>query len=205
MKIIYKTFYALLLALVFQSIANASLIEIDLYSYGDKLITRDTDTGLDWLDLTSTLNISYDDMQTKISSGGEFEDFRYATTADIDRLQQSAGLPAELFFTSSSIYRQRVTDLIYKIGETKPSTDGIFTYGLTGDPFLPTTYIQDRIFRGFTITLGTSAIQGIIDDDSASISTGSWLIRNSPSPVPLPNALLLFISGFMFFMRRKIK
>ena len=38
--------------------ASADLIEVDLLSPGDALVTRDTATGLDWLDLTLTTDLS---------------------------------------------------------------------------------------------------------------------------------------------------
>lgn len=43
--------------------ARAELIPIDLISAGDQLITRDTATGLDWLDLTATLNLSVQELR----------------------------------------------------------------------------------------------------------------------------------------------
>lgn len=41
----------------------ATLIEVDLISAGDGLVSRDTLTGLDWLDLTATTDLSYDQVE----------------------------------------------------------------------------------------------------------------------------------------------
>lgn len=58
--------------------ASASLLELDLLTAGDGLVTRDTETGLDWLDLTATLNLSYNDIEADL--GGWISlGFRHAT------------------------------------------------------------------------------------------------------------------------------
>ena len=49
------------LALYSKSI-NADLIEVDLLTSNDAFITRDTDTGLDWLDVTLTRDHSVNEV-----------------------------------------------------------------------------------------------------------------------------------------------
>lgn len=198
-----KTFSPLLLvALLCCSGAHASLIEVDLFDAGDKLITRDTDTGLDWLDLTETTGISYDDMLLELGVGGMYEGFRYATTADVDGLQQAARLSEGLFFTASNITRLRVVSLIDMVGVTNfdASTGYEYAYGITSDPFEPTSSIDDRIARGFSLTAGVSAFQGVIGDNVSSSTASSWLIRDTPTAVPLPGAVYLFMSGIAMFV-----
>ena len=39
---------------------DAALIEVDLFESGDRLLTRDGATGLEWLDLTATVGLSVD-------------------------------------------------------------------------------------------------------------------------------------------------
>ena len=60
--------------------------------YGPGTITRDTVGGLDWLDLPLTTNRSVDDITAQLGVGGEFEGFRYATTAEITALWTEAGI-----------------------------------------------------------------------------------------------------------------
>ena len=57
MKIIKLILGASILLLSVQ--VNASLIEQDLYSINDGLVTFDTNTGLEWLDVNETLGHSY--------------------------------------------------------------------------------------------------------------------------------------------------
>jgi hypothetical protein len=160
--------------------ANAYLVEEDLFTSGDGLITYDTDTGLYWLDLTLTTNLSYNEVLNEISEGGSLEGFWYATTADIDTLQVSAGLPSGLFFYSLPIYVDYMNQLLSLVGLTDPST--VLSAGITSDPFEPTTTIDDRIVRYFTARLAAEAAQGVIGDNIASSTTGSWLITDT-----LPN------------------
>ncbi len=44
------------------STANSALIEVDLLVLGDGLISRDTTSGLDWLDLSVSGGLTYEDV-----------------------------------------------------------------------------------------------------------------------------------------------
>ena len=46
--------------------AQAALLEVDLNTPGDGLVARSTDTGLDWLDLTESTNLSYDQVEADV-------------------------------------------------------------------------------------------------------------------------------------------
>ena len=64
--------------------ANAVIIDL-----GN--ITRDTDTGLDWLDVTETRGLSYNQVTAQFGAGGDYEGFRYATAAELDQLLLNFG------------------------------------------------------------------------------------------------------------------
>jgi hypothetical protein len=85
------------------------------------------------------------------------------------------------------------------VGETMSSNRNRSALGITSDPFVPTTSTDDRIFRYFSITGAAGAYQGVIADDLASLSFGSWLVTNTrptiPEPVPEPSTILLLASG----------
>lgn len=201
MKLLRMMVLVSAIVLLFSNFSSATLIELDLYNPGDKLITSDTATGLYWLDLTVTQDFSYIDTRNKISSGGSLDGFRYATVADVDSLQLSAGLPAGTFFSSSFRYKNKMDALIDMVGETDSSSDYRSAFGITSDPFDPTTSIDDRIIRYFSITMAARAYQGVIADDSASSSVGSWLVTNTqptiPEPVPEPSTMLLMASSLI--------
>jgi hypothetical protein len=81
----------LLSAIWVGSIASGALIEVRLHDQDDALITRDTTTGLDWLDLTATQGIAVTEILG--GAGGWIEDgWRYADTAEVCGLMVALGL-----------------------------------------------------------------------------------------------------------------
>ncbi len=203
MKLSNGLTYLFLSLLYFSSVAKGSLVEVDYLASGDRLLTKDLNTGLYWLDLNQTTNISYQDMLLSLEPGGLYSGFRYASVADVNQLQESAGLFSGLFFTANPFYRQRIEDLISKVGITREYSGSLYSNGITRDPFTPTTNTNDRIFRGFSFTQGSSAYQGVVADSIASESIGSWLVRDTLVTVPVPGSILLFLSGLSLLMVRK--
>jgi hypothetical protein len=67
--------------------------------------TLDTETGLEWLDLTETMGISYFDLLGELNPGGLFEGYRYASTGELYGLFEGLGvLEASDPFYFSSYY-----------------------------------------------------------------------------------------------------
>ncbi len=65
---------------------DVSALLIDNGSY-----TTDTERGLDWLDLTETIGMSYNDVSSQFGFGGLFEGWQYATRNEISTLINAAG------------------------------------------------------------------------------------------------------------------
>lgn len=65
-------------------VANAAIIDL-----GN--ITRDVSTGLDWLDVTETRGLSYNQVSAQFGVDGDYEGYRYATTAELDQLITNFG------------------------------------------------------------------------------------------------------------------
>lgn len=179
------------------SSAHAILIEADFNSDGDGLITRDTETGLEWLDLNQTVNYSYNAMLAELGTGGKFDGFRYATVSDIDTLQQSAGLASGLFYSSSAFfYRSEMAALMDLVGITDVTSPYKYSYGLTSNPFTGTT-LNDRIVRYFAMSpIIVSTRQAVVSDDFSNNWLGSWLIRDTVQ-ISAPNVLVLTMLGFI--------
>lgn len=59
--------------------ANAAFIDNRTY-------TTDTSSGLDWLDLTETINVSYDTVSSQLGIGGLYNGWRYATGVEFNTL-----------------------------------------------------------------------------------------------------------------------
>jgi len=93
-----KTSAALILFVVFSlntPHALASLIEVDFLTSGDGAVTRDTRTGLEWLDLSLT-----DGWSVNNALSSEFATrfgYRLANAMEVDSLLESAGLSRDLF------------------------------------------------------------------------------------------------------------
>ena len=74
------------------SVAQADLISIDDTVFGVDSITKDTDTGYEWLDITESLGLSLDFVLTELGEDGLFAGFRVATIDEIAELWFNAGI-----------------------------------------------------------------------------------------------------------------
>jgi hypothetical protein len=72
--------------LVLSTSVNSALMSTDWQVAGDNLITHDTISGLNWLDLSETNNMSPDVVTVQLGTGGFFEGWRYATSAEVINL-----------------------------------------------------------------------------------------------------------------------
>lgn len=73
--------------------ANATILSLGS-SFGADTITRDTATKLDWLDVTVTRGLSYNQVTTQLGAGGTYDGYRYATVAELDQLIINFGYTA---------------------------------------------------------------------------------------------------------------
>ena len=86
---------------------NATLLERDYLSAGDSLLTFDTETGYEWLDLTVTLNMSVNSVLVELTSGGQFEGFSMASSEQFFDLVASGGstlVPGTYITSDQDIY-----------------------------------------------------------------------------------------------------
>ncbi len=79
-------------ALFFASRANATLLSLNDTEFGAGSFTLDTVTGLQWLDLTQTLNMSMNDVKANMGAGNTYSGLRYATANEVIALYADAGL-----------------------------------------------------------------------------------------------------------------
>jgi len=81
---------------------RAELREMDLYTEGDKLITID-DNGVEWLDLTETVGLSYLQIQSHLGEGGIFNGWSIASIDQVSGLFDSVGAqgPYEFPYTAT--------------------------------------------------------------------------------------------------------
>lgn len=95
-KILISKFYLLCVLLFLGSNARASFIE--LYDPNIPLgdgpynVTKDAQTGLEWLDIWSSRSMDYNQVTSQLGIGGIFEDFRFATREELETFFGNAGL-----------------------------------------------------------------------------------------------------------------
>ncbi len=69
---------------VFIAVAIPSIVTAEIIDHGNFL--TDTETQLDWLNITHSVNRSYEDISSQFDTGGEFEGWRYASIEEIRTL-----------------------------------------------------------------------------------------------------------------------
>jgi hypothetical protein len=74
--------------------AQAALVESDWQNTGDTLATLDTDTGIEWLDLTQTVNMSISQAKLSTEAGSAFEGWRLPTLVEVTQMMVNA-FPSE--------------------------------------------------------------------------------------------------------------
>jgi len=173
--------------------ANTELIKRDLQDTNDALITRDTESRLDWLNVSLTVNQNYDDVRTGIwyQAG-----FRHATKEEIRQLFIHAGTPDDNSNTVVT-YPAETLRLINLLGATRVlSATNMYTHGLCGTDFLNNTInpVNHPIGVRFSAQLGKidyELIEGVQFgeahftgghpfSDERSPTYGSFLVRGYP-------------------------
>jgi len=186
---------------------NAAIISTDWQTADDDLITQDTASGLEWLDLTVTAGMSFNDVSAQFGSGGNYDGWRYATRAEVAGLWDSFG--GDGVYTGWSSGNNGLFDVVssyvgdlycesagcttgsgvssWLTGDTNPQYSGLVYRAQSGD-FLsnPLNSTQDN----FDIE------SGLYRMDIGTVSVGSALVREV-SPVPVPAAVWLFGSGLI--------
>lgn len=104
----------ILLTLMLFSPVNAAIIDNGTY-------TTDTQTGLDWLDVTETFQRSYNDVSSQFGVGGEFEGWRYATMDELLSLIFNASgiiIPEEDYNLFTNVEDDQIDPLVAYLGST---------------------------------------------------------------------------------------
>jgi hypothetical protein len=188
--------------------AYASLNSSDYSTDGDGLLTVDTDTGLEWLDLTAT---NYQSVNSVLGGyGGYIQDgFRYATTNEVLALLTHAGITH--FDGVLRVQDWQGTQLIHDLfGITNyiSPNDPYYSWGMSeldyGYQAAHLTFVTTKPFGG---DMGGGArFESYGQAFSAEDHIGSFLVRVT-TPVPEPQSWTLLLTGLAamgLFIRKRL-
>ena len=159
-------------------------------AFGADSVTWDTEAGLEWLDLTFSINMSYDSVNSQLGSGDTFDGWTIPTGSEVSTLFSNAGITNVI---DGGFIPQATTGpaeaLIALVGNTSAplaeQADGNYDDG--GGIFIG----RARVF-----VAGPGDAVSRIDTDwydrtSPREFTGAWLVRDAPRPIPEPTTILL--------------
>ena len=186
-----------LVAFASVSVAQADIIGVDDPVFGIGAITRDTASGLEWLDLTESIGRSYDDVSTQFGVGGDFEGWEYARNDQVEDFFVNAK-GSQFVNGDQGPNGDWVLDLIDLLGVTYSATGrGALSFTKTifehqGNDHASTVDLFDQ--NGLKWAYIYAGPPGGIRLDNEHESYGSALVR-SIYPVPEPGTLALFGIG----------
>ena len=185
------------IALSLSCSAHAAVVSVDWKTAGDGLITRDTVTGLEWLDLTETNGMTFDEVSVLLN--GPLVGWRYASTAETiglwlnfntdlnaDHVVDAPGIDPNIALAASYLGN------IVNEFETERQLDGVL--GITAG--VPAEYRHTHM--GAYTDIDTTFYQDerySWSDDLSRLHTGSYLVR--VDAIPVPAAVWLFGSGLL--------
>lgn len=209
-----KKIIALIVFMVWGSVVNAVIIDHGRY-------LTDTQSGLDWLDVTSTVNMTPDQVNAELIPGGNYYGWRYATDIEFSNLlyNYTGVVPA----LSGHFIQEpdRIDGLIELLGDTineyymhfegksygdlSGLGEGIyggtigFLIGSTRDPRYWMSMIID--IDEFPDYLDFSEINFRVDNwPTGFYDVGSFLIRDSSINIPEPPPFVLMAFFLLLLM-----
>jgi len=176
--------------------ANSTIVDLGT-------ITRDTTTGLDWLDVTETQGLSYNEVVAQMVDDGAYEGWRYALTAEVGSFFDAFG--------GSGIYQGWSVEnngLYGRLSELWGTTVEGYTWGMTGE--VSGTFIKAFQVHDMVAHLENTGDSIRLDYGDgyrtylSNVAVGSALVRDVIS-VPVPATVYLFGSVLIYLAGIKRK
>lgn len=204
----------ILLVLLNFTATHATLIDNDSF-------TTDTETGLDWLDVTGTTNLSINYVRSQMEIGGAFEGWQYASRVQIGEFWNHAGGNGEYSIESvkNSVWSVENNGLFNRLSPLWGTTYGTTLDGYiavaTADRVSPlsTTNFDMRMAMLLdwsqykeSATMDRTDMLWHMHLDGIYEREGHALIRVS-SAVPEPTSISLFAIGLLgiFAVKKRIR
>ena len=157
--------------------------------------TTDTTTGLDWLDVTASIGLSFDQVSAQSGAGQQFEGWCYATVAELSTFLLDAGISTVPHNNIPATQLSLHQDIITLLGPTFTDADLVYTAGLTS---LLEAGLIYACSSSACASQGSQSIanptQFFLTSDASRDDTGSFLVRISA--VPEPSTWAMLILGF---------
>jgi len=211
------------IGLILATNTHAAIVDQGIY-------LTDTASGLEWLDVTESINMSRNQVSTELAAGGKFFGWRYATGAEFLHLASNAtgqsmtnpaayySLPINITLDSLVAMLGSTLDAYYLhfYGRTyndylgNSSYSQHYTLGLLSDEVPNQTgtayfggYLNDFNRNGYSQD-GLQAYSVGFGPDVKGYNVGSYLVRTT-SAIPEPETLALIGLGLggIFAVRRK--
>jgi hypothetical protein len=202
-KVVFSAIFG---ACLFISSANAILID-------NGTITLDSDTGIEWLDLTESINRSYDDVAGQFGTGGDFAGWRHANFTEVSTLFANGGFAAPYFANGISF---ELFEMLSLLGATRIEEIGDSIVADAGGMFDDTGIGTDPIRQGFALFSATSVPSNTLfsfefaeitpDGAPSNFSdpnVGHWLVRDGVLSIPEPGMAVLFGGAALLLLRRR--
>ncbi|PCJ17943.1 MAG: hypothetical protein COA96_17360 [SAR86 cluster bacterium] len=196
-----KKLVAALLMVFCSQVVHAGLIRT-----GDVIL--DTNTGLNWLEITQTTGLSYNYVNSQFGASGQFAGWGYANLSQMQNLDASYGVSliqssfgATGSGTIGGTLRVSTLGMFFDGNAADTLGRGVFNFSRnpgsgpgSPNPSPPTINVTSSISSNFILFSTTYS----------SSSTGHWLVEAPyapppppppPEPVPEPNTMLLMALG----------
>ena len=166
-------------------------------AFGADTLTRDTASGLRWLDLTLSTNRSYGEVLAELGPGGVFEGYRFGTGDEVATLFEDAGIDVGtgLFVPENYDPIVALTALIGQTGEESCGSGCTFAIARgwydSGGPTPSIFFYMTLSWFDNSAPLSTNYPQAPIGrvlssttfNDAALPTRGAWLVE-APEPAP---------------------
>lgn len=166
---------------------------------GNEYLTYDAQSGLEWLDLGVTREFTYNEILGMTGSGQILEGFRFASHSEVHTLFGNHGIDVSgLNAGWASVNFAEVNEInvffnFFEITDNAPYklTAGLYAYDPAEAAYNYCALIWDYAFAAVID-------EGQVSPNVINADIGSWLVREGlPSPVPLPGAVWVFMSGLV--------